>query len=324
MTTRRAVTHLCRHGHSDGARSSTGCFWSSLTRKPDGEGSGSGRDRLPRLSRRCRTADGHGQTRQSARRGRLRFGPLAPAVPGLFRERRRSRNAAWPPGLHRLPRGRRCQRTAQDAHRGLTDATATCSNCHAGSSTPRNQPAQDAERDGAGTAPARTRIQGRARCHLSGRPIAPPATPPAEIVTCQPPRAVGGGLIKGHAFLRRAPMEDSCALCHGSRAGGEYLGQFDGIAPDVHFEAGNALPRLPHQRPARRRAPLSVPLAGRGRAQCTDCHDRSAGEPVPAHGEMHAEVACQVCHSPALPELFRLPHRRRGRRLFPPGRERRK
>lgn len=52
------------------------------------------------------------------------------------------------------------------------------------------------------------------------------------------PGAVGGGLIKGHEFFKRPPMKESCAVCHGSWAGAEYLGQWEGVEPDVHFEAG--------------------------------------------------------------------------------------
>ena len=118
------------------------------------------------------------------------------------------------------------------------------------------------------------------------------------------PDAVGGGLIKGHEFLRRAPMEDSCALCHGSRAGGEYLGQFEGLDPDVHFEAGmHCLDCHTNDLHGDGRLYQSR-WQVEGRAQCTDCHDVASRTGVPAHGDMHAEVACQVCHAQPYQNCF--------------------
>jgi len=118
------------------------------------------------------------------------------------------------------------------------------------------------------------------------------------------PDAVGGGLIKGHAFLRRAPMQDSCALCHGTRAGGEYLGQFEGIAPDVHFEAGMHCLDC-HTNDLHGDGQLyQSRWQVKGRAQCTDCHAISTDTGISAHGDMHADVACQVCHAQPYQNCF--------------------
>lgn len=118
------------------------------------------------------------------------------------------------------------------------------------------------------------------------------------------PMAVGGGLIKGHDFLLRAPMEDSCALCHGSRAGAEYLGQFDGIAPDIHFEKGMHCLDC-HTNDLHGDGTLYTNRwQVEGRAQCTDCHSGLPEATVMAHNEAHADVACQVCHAQPYQNCF--------------------
>lgn len=118
------------------------------------------------------------------------------------------------------------------------------------------------------------------------------------------PAAVGGGLIKGHAFLRRAPMEDSCALCHGSRAGAEYLGQHAGVAPDIHFEAGMHCLDC-HTNDLHGDGTLyTTRWQVQGRAQCTDCHAGLPQSSVAAHSAMHADVACQVCHAQPYQNCF--------------------
>lgn len=118
------------------------------------------------------------------------------------------------------------------------------------------------------------------------------------------PAAVGGGLIKGHEFLRRAPMEDSCALCHGSRAGGEYLGHFEGVPADIHFEAGMHCLDC-HKNDLHGDGMLyDARWDVVGRAQCTDCHAALPQETVIAHGADHSDVSCQVCHAQPYQNCF--------------------
>ena len=121
------------------------------------------------------------------------------------------------------------------------------------------------------------------------------------------PAAVGGGLIQGHSFLRRAPMEDSCALCHGSRAGAEYLGNNHGVGPDVHFQEGMHCLDCHENDLHGDRTVYENRWEVSGRAACTDCHPAlpraPKDEPTPTfmglyyHSELHADVACQVCHA---------------------------
>lgn len=118
------------------------------------------------------------------------------------------------------------------------------------------------------------------------------------------PEAVGGGLLKGHEFLRTPPMADTCATCHGSRAGAEYLGLHEGIAADVHFDAGmhciachtNDL----HGDGRRYQNRWQV----EARAQCTDCHAALPNPASAAHQNAHDAVACQVCHAQPYQNCF--------------------
>lgn len=118
------------------------------------------------------------------------------------------------------------------------------------------------------------------------------------------PNAVGGGLIKGHEFLRRAPMEDSCALCHGSRAGAEYLGQFEGIEPDIHFEKGMHCLDCHRNDLHGDGNVYTSRWQVEGRAQCTDCHLALPNTNVAAHNTAHEDVACQVCHAQPYQNCF--------------------
>lgn len=118
------------------------------------------------------------------------------------------------------------------------------------------------------------------------------------------PQAVGGGLIKGHEFLRRAPMEDSCALCHGSRAGGEYLGHFAGVEPDIHFEKGMHCLDCHRNDLHGDGSTYTTRWDVDGRALCTDCHAELPNDAIAAHGEAHTDVACQVCHAQPYQNCF--------------------
>lgn len=50
------------------------------------------------------------------------------------------------------------------------------------------------------------------------------------------PESVEGGLLEGHLFQKRPPMQLVCTACHGSRIEKEYFGKNEGIPPDIHKE----------------------------------------------------------------------------------------
>jgi thiosulfate/3-mercaptopyruvate sulfurtransferase len=118
------------------------------------------------------------------------------------------------------------------------------------------------------------------------------------------PGAVGGGLLRGHAFLKRPPMKETCAICHGTRAGAEYLGQWQGVAPDVHFEAGmHCLDCHKNDLHGDGRT-YTDRWQVRGRPQCTDCHAALPNETAAAHGVEHRDASCQVCHAQPYQNCF--------------------
>ncbi len=120
------------------------------------------------------------------------------------------------------------------------------------------------------------------------------------------PQAVGGGLISGHAFFKSPPMENTCAVCHGSRAGGEFMGTISESVPsDVHFQAGMTCTDC-----------HAEPMHGDGKAydnrwqvsglpDCINCHKALPNDSTPVHLlEKHANASCQVCHSVAYKNCF--------------------
>jgi hypothetical protein len=53
------------------------------------------------------------------------------------------------------------------------------------------------------------------------------------------PKAGGGGLYKGHSFMKKPDMVDHCTTCHTSRGGHAYFGVAPGTVPDVHLSKMN-------------------------------------------------------------------------------------
>ena len=113
------------------------------------------------------------------------------------------------------------------------------------------------------------------------------------------PQAVGGGLISGHKFYATPPMEDTCAVCHGSRAGGEFLGTLSEDVPaDAHYEAGMTCLDC-HKEPMHGDGnEYDSRWEVEGLPGCTDCHESVPNATATMHGiPAHANVSCQVCHS---------------------------
>lgn len=118
------------------------------------------------------------------------------------------------------------------------------------------------------------------------------------------PGAVGGGLIKGHEFFKRPPMKDSCVLCHGSRAGAEYTGKWEGVEPDVHFEAGMHCVDC-HKNDLHGDGQIYTDRwQVIGRPQCIDCHAALPNKTAEAHDIKHQDVSCQVCHAQPYQNCF--------------------
>lgn len=193
---------------------------------------------------------------------------------------------------------------AAQAHAGMTPANATCASCHADIAT-RHATSLHATLDG--MSHALKLRSGEENFHkLAPMWQADCASCHASCSDCHVtlPKAVGGGLIKGHQFFKRPPMEDTCAVCHGSRAGGEYLGHFDGIAADVHFEAGMHCLDCHKNDLHGDGKTYTDRWQVAGKPSCTDCHPALPNATTRSHNEKHADVSCQVCHSQPYQNCF--------------------
>jgi hypothetical protein len=110
-----------------------------------------------------------------------------------------------------------------------------------------------------------------------------------------------GGLMAGHVFLRRAPMEDACGACHGGRVLPEYTGKIEGFPPDVHWEKAKMDCVACHPMLELHGDGASYPNrhAVKGKPSCVDCHPeaRAAGSPIEQHAVHGDKLSCVVCHA---------------------------
>jgi thiosulfate/3-mercaptopyruvate sulfurtransferase len=117
------------------------------------------------------------------------------------------------------------------------------------------------------------------------------------------PESVGGGLLEGHLFQKRPPMQQVCTACHGSRIGKEYLGKNKGFKPDIHkekFYKCNKCHTGEEMHGDGKEAANRYEV-GNGPA-CMDCHDKiydPASDNVKNHWVHKDQVSCYVCHSQA-------------------------
>ncbi|MDP1675561.1 MAG: hypothetical protein Q8L88_01755 [Bacteroidota bacterium] len=112
------------------------------------------------------------------------------------------------------------------------------------------------------------------------------------------PKAGGGGLLKGHQFLKTPDMIDQCVACHVSRGGHAFLGVASGTVPDVHKTKMNANCLTCHS---------GVEIHGNGMVydqryktpqlpKCNDCH-KNISTSNTYHSTHINSFNCQTCHS---------------------------
>ena len=115
------------------------------------------------------------------------------------------------------------------------------------------------------------------------------------------PEPAEGGLLEGHLFQKRPPMDAVCTVCHSSRIGNEFLGKNKGILPDIHKEKYFKCNKC-HK---------SDEMHGDGKdyanryevengPKCIDCHNTiydAKSENVKNHWIHKDQVSCRVCHS---------------------------
>ncbi|MBI2416561.1 MAG: hypothetical protein HYV28_01405 [Ignavibacteriales bacterium] len=112
------------------------------------------------------------------------------------------------------------------------------------------------------------------------------------------PKAIGGGLYKGHKFVKTPSMTDQCIACHSSRGGHAFLGLGAGTVPDVHFTNAGFTCLSCHTKHE---------VHGNGNTynqryqmpelpKCSNCH--AVLETKNAYHSMHINTMnCNTCHS---------------------------
>lgn len=115
------------------------------------------------------------------------------------------------------------------------------------------------------------------------------------------PRSVGGGLLDGHFFQRRPPVENTCVACHGSRIGDEYFGENKGVKGDVHFTKKRMHCVSCHKREeihGETEAAFDRYTVKNG-PRCANCHPDTISEnsKIMAHRIHKDRLSCYVCHA---------------------------
>jgi hypothetical protein len=120
------------------------------------------------------------------------------------------------------------------------------------------------------------------------------------------PKAVGGGLLSGHKLFKTPPMVDTCAVCHGTRAGGEYLGKIsEDLEPDVHKKAGMHCIDCHKEDMHGDGIKYASRWEVKGLPECINCHQKIPNFKSPAHNiAEHQSVSCKSCHAQAYKNCF--------------------
>ena len=122
------------------------------------------------------------------------------------------------------------------------------------------------------------------------------------------PASTGSGLLKGHAFQKTPPMNNTCTGCHGSRVNDEYKGKntdADGkkIKADVHFNPGMMACQNCHTGDEMHgiTGQFNHRYDGPENPSCTQegCHETvGPGDGIAQHTGYHVNaLSCQVCHA---------------------------
>jgi hypothetical protein len=122
------------------------------------------------------------------------------------------------------------------------------------------------------------------------------------------PNSVAGGVVQGHVFLKKPPMETNCTSCHGSRVEMEYLGKNKGIPGDVHYTKRGMKCIACHS---------GDEMHGTGKdytyrydvenaPRCEKCHEDAVSPTAKtqSHRIHRQKISCQVCHAVAYKNCY--------------------
>ena len=114
-------------------------------------------------------------------------------------------------------------------------------------------------------------------------------------------KSARGGLMDGHRFVKRGPMDQACGTCHGGRVFPEYTGKNEGFPADVHWEKARMHCAACHSVTQLHGDGTAYPNrhAVASKPSCLDCHPnaRAAGSSVEQHAVHQDKINCVVCHA---------------------------
>jgi hypothetical protein len=112
------------------------------------------------------------------------------------------------------------------------------------------------------------------------------------------PKIAGGGLKKGHNFIKEPDMLTVCIACHTSRGGHAYLGVSPGTEPDVHLDKQGFTCMNCHEGHELHGdgEPVDQRYAYTELPSCDDCHAGLDNDNM-YHTVHYGDFNCQVCHS---------------------------
>ncbi len=112
------------------------------------------------------------------------------------------------------------------------------------------------------------------------------------------PASVEGGFINGHNFQATPSLRENCTACHGSRIGAEYLGENEGLKPDVHWIPNVKRCDFCHSGHAMHASSPGADYRYEDKdlVTCEKCH--AARSEANAYHQKHwDDLSCHVCHS---------------------------
>lgn len=115
------------------------------------------------------------------------------------------------------------------------------------------------------------------------------------------PTQAGGGLLRGHLFVKKPPVESTCNGCHSGRVSAEYFGWHADQPADVHWTKAKMDCMSCHEIKDLHGdgSTDSYRLDRTSRPRCLSCHPQAApGKSALAAHNVHGEkLECHVCHS---------------------------
>lgn len=113
------------------------------------------------------------------------------------------------------------------------------------------------------------------------------------------PNQAMGGLLEGHEFARKPPVNETCMQCHGTGTAGEgYTGDGNNQG-DVHWTKARMTCTDCHKAAELHGegGPYTTKRTVEEMPQCTDCHSEKTLNNLPQHFLHVEKLSCATCHA---------------------------